>query len=200
MTKTDFLNSIQSRLEGMPEDEIQKSLDYFSEMIDDRVEDGMSEEEAVAEIGSVDDTIKEILDNIPLSKMIKAKAQTKRTLKTWQIVLLGVTSPIWVPLALTFLILIAVFYLVAWVLVVTFYAVDLSLFVSGIASFIVGIATLFRFTIWGPLMTIGGGLLLIGGSIMLFIPITKLAKKTAKLAKVIVLWIKSWFIRREKNA
>ena len=199
MTKTDFLDSIQSRLAGMPEDEIQKSLDYFSEMIDDRMEDGMAEEEAVAEMGSVDNAIKEILDDIPLSKMIRAKAQTKRTLKTWQIVLLCVTSPIWAPLVLTFFLLIVVFYLVAWVLVAVSFAVDLALFLSGIASFIVGIATLFRFAAAGPLMAIGCGLILIGGAVMLFIPLTKLAKQTAKLAKKIVLWIKSWFIRRKRN-
>lgn len=197
MTKSDFLNSIQSRLNGLPEDEIQKSIDYYSEMIDDRIEDGMSEEEAVSEIGSVDEAIKGILDNIPLSKMIKAKAKKERTLKTWQIVLISVTSPVWAPLLLTFFILIAVFYLVAWVCVIAFFAVDLALFLSGIASFIVGIATLFRFAVAGPLMAIGAGLILIGGAVMLFIPLMKLSKQTAKLAKKIVLWIKSWFIRRK---
>ena len=197
MTKSDFLNSIQSRLNGLPEDEIQKSIDYYSEMIDDRIEDGMSEEEAVSEIGSVDEAIKGILDNIPLSKMIKAKAKKERTLKTWQIVLVSVTSPIWAPLLLTFFILIAVFYLVAWVCVIAFFAVDLALFLSGIASFIVGIATLFRFAVAGPLMAISAGLILIGGAVMLFIPLMKLSKQTAKLAKKIVLWIKSWFIRRK---
>ncbi len=197
MTKSDFLNSIQSRLNGLPEDEIQKSIDYYSEMIDDRIEDGMSEEEAVSEIGSVDEAIKGILDNIPLSKMIKAKAKKERTLKTWQIVLVSVTSPIWAPLLFTFFILIAVFYLVAWVCVIAFFAVDLALFLSGIASFIVGIATLFRFAVAGPLMAISAGLILIGGAVMLFIPLMKLSKQTAKLAKKIVLWIKSWFIRRK---
>ena len=42
--------------------------------------------------------------------------------------------------------------------------------------------------------------ILIGGSVMLFIPLMKLAKVTGKLAKKIVLWIKSWFVGRKKNA
>lgn len=195
MTKADFINSIQSRLDGMPEDEIQKSVDYFSEMIDDRMEDGMSEEEAVSEIGTVDDAIKEILENIPLSKMIKARAKKERTWKTWQIVLLCVTSPVWVPLAIAFIAVLASLYIALWACVIAFFAADLAFFLSGIASFIVGIASIFSVEIAWPLMAIGAGLILIGGAVMLFIPLMKLAKQTAKLAKKIVLWIKSWFIR-----
>ena len=58
MTKQEFIDEIKSRLNGLPEEEIQKSLDYYSEMIDDRIDDGMEEEEAVGEIGSVDDAVK----------------------------------------------------------------------------------------------------------------------------------------------
>lgn len=199
MTKSEFLNSIQNRLEGMPEEEIKKSVDYFSEMIDDRMEDGMGEEEAVAEIGTVDDAIKEILDDIPLSAMIKARAKKERTLKTWQIVLISVTSPIWVPLGIAAIAVIFALYIALWACVIAFFAVDLALFVSGIASVIVGVASLFQAQIALPLMAIGAGLILIGGSVMLFIPLLKLAKQCARLAKTIVLWIKSWFIRRDRN-
>ena len=33
MTKQEFIDEIKSRLDGIPEEEIQKSLDYYSEMI-----------------------------------------------------------------------------------------------------------------------------------------------------------------------
>lgn len=200
MNKNEFLLEIQNRLEGLPEDEIGKSLDFYREMIDDRIEDGMSEEEAVSAIGSVDEVVKETLESIPLSKMIKAKTKKEGGWRAWEIVLLILGSPIWVPLMLCFLILIFVFYLVIWIIVIVFFVVDLALFVAGLASFIAGFAALFKIGAFYPLLAIGAGLILIGSSVMLVIPLVKLAKVTAKLGKKIVLWIKSWFIRRKKDA
>ena len=51
-----------------------------------------------------------------------------------------------------------------------------------------------------PFLAIGTGLILIGISVLLFIPLLKLAKVTGKLGKKTALWIKSWFVRRKKNA
>lgn len=202
MTKQEFIDEIKSRLNGLPEEEIQKSLDYYSEMIDDRIDDGMEEEEAVGEIGSVDEAVKGILEDIPLHTVIKAKTKPQRKLKAWEVVMLILGSPIWVPLLIVAIVLIFVFYLLIWVLVIVFFAVDLALFLSGIAAVTVGIAGFFypQLTIAGSFALIGAGLILIGGSVMLFIPLIKLAKVTGKLAKKIVLWIKSWFVGRKKNA
>ena len=46
----------------------------FSEMIEDRMEDGMSEEDAVAAVGSVDDIASQIIMDIPLIKIAKKRA------------------------------------------------------------------------------------------------------------------------------
>ena len=199
MKKQEFIDEIKARLEGIPEQEIQKSIDYYSEMIDDRIEDGMSEEEAVAEVGTVDDAVKAILEDIPLTQVIKAKTKPQRKLKTWEIVLLAVGSPIWVPLLITAIVLIVVLYLLIWVCVIVFWAVDLALFLAGIGAFAIGIAGLFRIDAARALLAIGGGMVLTGGSLMLVIPLVKLTKVTAKLAKKIVLWIKSLFVRKKKE-
>ncbi len=47
MIREEFLNELKNALSGMDEDEISSVLAYYSEMIDDRVEAGMSEEDAV---------------------------------------------------------------------------------------------------------------------------------------------------------
>ena len=47
MDKRTFLNSLREQLYGLSQSDIDKSLEYYSEMIDDRMEDGVSEEEAV---------------------------------------------------------------------------------------------------------------------------------------------------------
>lgn len=50
MTKAEFLAALKRAL---PEDEAEQTLAFYNEMIDDRMEDGMSEEEAVAAMGPV---------------------------------------------------------------------------------------------------------------------------------------------------
>ena len=61
MTKAEFLAELRAAISGLPEADIEKSLDFYSEMIDDRVEDGLSEEEAVAALGSVENIKTQIL-------------------------------------------------------------------------------------------------------------------------------------------
>ena len=48
MNKQEFLSALQNALAGLPKKDRQKTLAFYSEMIDDRMEDGMTEEEAVA--------------------------------------------------------------------------------------------------------------------------------------------------------
>lgn len=49
--KAEFMESLAQRLAATSEAEREKVLDYYSEMIDDRVEEGMSEEDAVRALG-----------------------------------------------------------------------------------------------------------------------------------------------------
>ena len=57
MKRNEFLSKLKERLWALPEADKQCSLDYYSEMIDDRMEDGLSEEEAVAAIGDLDEIV-----------------------------------------------------------------------------------------------------------------------------------------------
>ncbi len=200
MNKQEFLSEISQRLEGLPAEEIERSNEYFLEMIEDRMEDGMSEEEAVADIGTVDEAVEDILKDIPLTKVIKAKMKPEGKLRAWEIICLILGSPIWVPLLIVAIVLIFVWYIVIWVIVIAFFVVDLALLVSGIAAVIVGAASLIQLRPTAPFLAIGTGLCLIGISVLLFIPLLKLAKVTGKLGKKTALWIKSWFVRRKKNA
>lgn len=197
MNKQQFIDEIKLRVEGLPEEEVTKSIDYYSEMIDDRIEDGMTEEEAVEAVGTVDDAVKGILENIPLTKVIKAKTKPSRKLRVWEIVLLVIGSPIWFPLLVCAILLLVLFYCIIWIWVIAFFAVDLAFIAGGLAAFIAGIIGLFHMGPTYPLLAIGAGLFLLGGGLMLLIPLIKLAKVTGKLAKVIVLWIKSWFVPKK---
>ena len=53
MKKEAFLRALEKRLEGMSAEERARALEFCAESIDDRVEDGMDEEDAVAALGDV---------------------------------------------------------------------------------------------------------------------------------------------------
>ena len=52
MNKTEFLDALRHALGKLPSYEVEQSIAFYAEMIDDRIEDGMSEQEAVAALGS----------------------------------------------------------------------------------------------------------------------------------------------------
>lgn len=64
MTKQEFLAELRRGLSGLPQNDIEERLNFYSEMIDDRMEEGLSEQEAVDGIGSVDSVVSQILSGI----------------------------------------------------------------------------------------------------------------------------------------
>ncbi|MBR3979439.1 MAG: hypothetical protein IKJ94_07450 [Oscillospiraceae bacterium] len=108
MDKTTFLSQLQKRLKGLPEEELRQTLEYYAEMIDDRMEEGFSQEEAVAEVGTVEEIARPLLPKTP-----------RRKRKGWELALLILGFPLWFPL------LIAVF-AVAISLIASLYAVVVS--------------------------------------------------------------------------
>ena len=80
MTKMVFLLRLQAQLQGLPPQEVEERLHFYGEMIDDRMEEGVSEEEAVAAVGSVEEIVQQILADTPLTALIKEKVRPKRRL------------------------------------------------------------------------------------------------------------------------
>ena len=76
MNKQEFLASLKSSLSGLPQQEIEDRISFYSEMIDDKVEDGCPEEKVIAEIGPVDRIASQIITEIPLSTLQKQGCQT----------------------------------------------------------------------------------------------------------------------------
>lgn len=186
MNKQQFLTEISSRLKGIPEHDIKKSLDYYSEMIADRMEDGLAEADAVSAVGSVEEIVSQILsESTPL-----ILPKTRRTPKIWEIILLILGSPVWLPLLLAAAIVILAVYIVIWSAIVTLYSIDLSLAAGGIlctASAFILIAS--DYTVQAVLF-FGTGLILAGISILLFFGFNQITKYTVILSKEIFVLLK----------
>ena len=200
MNKQEFLWRLMDGLSGLPMEDIDRSLDYYSEMIDDRMEDGLSEEEAVAALGPVGEICSQILAETPLSRLVKEAVRPKRKLRVWEIVLLVLGSPVWVPLIGAALIVVVTVYLSIWAVLLSLYAADLAGAVTGLA----GVVTLFRMLSIGQIaegiLFLGGGMVCIGLAILLFFGFNQLTKGLVWVTKRCLLALKGCFVRKEAAA
>ena len=145
MTKLEFVTELREKLSGLPNQDIEERLSFYGEMIDDRIEEGRTEEEAIADIGSVDEISAQIIRDIPLTKIVKERIKTKRRLRTWEIVFLVLGFPIWFSLAVATFAVILSLYVVLWSVIVSLWAV----FVSLVACAFFGVVSGFVFTFSG---------------------------------------------------
>ena len=194
MNKNEFLTTLRERLNGLPEEDIIKSMDFYGEMIDDRVEDGMSEEEAVAALGSIEEILSQILSEVSLPKLVKEKVKPKRALKVWEIVLLILGAPLWIPILATILLTVLAIYLSVWSVIISLYAVDLSVAICGLAFVGVAVALLFDGQFVPGGVVFGAGLVCMGLAILLLFAFNMVTKGILWVSKKVLIGIKSLFI------
>lgn len=200
MTKREFLSRLNEGLSGLPQEDAAGRLAFYSEMIDDRIEDGLSEEEAVAGIGPVEKIVAQIIEETPLTTLAKEKLRPKRRLRVWETVLLVLGSPLWLSLLLTAFAVVLTVYLVIWVLVLSLWIVDLAFFAAFLGGLIEGVLFFTGSGILSGLPVLGAGLVFAGLSIFLFFLCKETTKCAAVLTKKIGSKIKSSFKgRRTQN-
>ncbi len=200
MLKQEFLAQLRTGLSGLPQDDIEERLDFYSEMIDDRMEEGLSEEEAVSEIGPVDEVIAQIVAETPLARIVKERLRPKRKIKAWEIVLLVLGSPVWVPLLIAACAVVLSVYIVVWAVIVCLWAADLTLAVSAVGGVIYGAVLIFRGSFLPGIAMIGAGLACAGLAVFWFFGCMKATRGLLLLTKKIVLGIKNRFVGKEDAA
>jgi len=192
MTKAEFIDSLIKNLNGLSEEDIKKSKDYYEEIIDDRMEDGIPEEDAVGGLGSIDEIKNQILTDVPITKIVKERMKPKRALKAWEIVLLILGSPVWIPVLAAVIVVLLVLYLCFWIVILCLYLCDFAVFVSGFGGIIGAFAQSNGFNT--GMFLAGCGIALIGAAILLFFGFTKVAQGMIFLSKKMALGIKRMFV------
>lgn len=194
MDKFDFLEGLRDKLSGLPEEDVARSIEFYSEMIDDRIDEGMTEAEAVADIGDAGEIAQEIIRTTPLAKIVKEKVKPKRSLRAWEIILLVLGSPLWISLlAAAFCVVLAV-YIVIWAVVLAFACVDLAFFATTLALFAASAGLFFEGLVSEAVMCIAAGFVMGGLSLLAMLFVKLLIKGAVWLSKMIVLGIKACFV------
>ena len=197
MTKSDFLAELNIRLNGFSREDIAASLAYYNEMIDDRIEDGASEEEAVAAMGTPAQAAAHILEDMPLGKLLKVKLSGGKKLPTWAVILLIVGSPIWIALLASIFSVVISLFSAIWSVIISLCAAWLAFAVSPLAGIFLLVASAVQGNLGGGLVLLGVGCMLGGLSIFLFKPCLFLLKGGWFLTKKLFLAIKRCFIKKE---
>ncbi len=199
MLKKEFSEELGKKLKGLPKDEIEERIAFYGEMIDDRMEEGLSEDEAVAGVGDVDDIAKQIVADVPLSKIVKEKIKPKRKMRAWEIVLLVLGSPVWIAILLSLFAVVLSLYIVWWAMVVCFwccFAVFAAAFFGGIGASVLFICQ--GHTAAGVFM-IGASVLCAGLAIFTFFGCKAATKGALILTKKIAVGIKNALIGKDRK-
>lgn len=197
MRKREFLAQLRKGLSGLPQDDIEERLAFYSEMIEDQMEEGLSEEEAVLAVGSAPEIVAQVVTEIPLVKIAKERIKPKRRLSAGEIVLLALGSPIWLSLCIAAFAVILSLYISLWAVIISLWAV----FVSFAACSIGGVLACVIFTRGGNgasgVAMLAAGIVCAGLSIFMFYGCNAATKGILILTKKIVIWIKNCFIKKE---
>ena len=199
MRKYTFLAKLQSRLSGLPQEDLEKSLEYYTELIDDRMEDGLDEEAAVRSLGSIDEIASQIFSEIPMKKIVREKVKKRGGMRAWEIVLLAVGSPIWIVLlAAAFLILLSV-YIVIWSVAIGVYSVGIAFSALAVGGTLGSVILLAVGRVGTGLLLLGTGLLSAGMSILMFFACKYTTKGMVWLSKKIWIGVKICIVGKEKK-
>lgn len=195
MNKQEFLSLLRKGLYGLPQNDIEERIAFYAEMIDDRIEEGMAETEAVAAIGSVDEIVFNAVSDTSLAKIAKERIKG-RHLKAWEIVLLALGSPIWLSLLISAAAVILSIYVSIWAVVISLWATFVSVVASSFGGIVTGIIFICIGTLYSGIATIAAGIVCSGLSIFAFYGCKALTKLIIKLTKVIAVWVKNCCIKK----
>ncbi len=178
MNKNEYLTKLTSLLQGIDKKERDKAISFYSEMIDDFIEDGLTEFEAIEKVGKPGDIAEQIITedlNRPEKTMTKGK-------KIWMRVLLILGSPLWVMLLLAAGMLLLAGCLLLFTGLVVIWLIPICVGIAGVSCLILAtISVLGSFVIMVQnlplgIIQLGVGLFATGGFALLFIATAKLGR------------------------
>ena len=188
MTKKEFMDALSWQLKALPKKEKKSSLSDYEEMIGDRIEDGMSEEAAVAAAGTPEEAAEEIFKGLSLidkARMTISKGGRTRNATKTEKVLFWLSLPILIPLVIAAVSIGLTLFIVSWALFISWCAVVAAFTLGGIGAVALGIAALARGDLAGGLLYAGAGLACAGVGLILITtvkPLFKFIKKTVKFS------------------
>lgn len=196
MTKNEFLLELENGMKDLPKEEIDERVVFYSEMIDDLIDEGLSEEDAVKKIGKVEDVVAQIVvDN----RYAKQSSTPKRRLCVWELVLLIIGAPVWGSLLISAIAVAVAIYVSVWAGIVSLWAGFVSLIACAVAGPMCGIIAICQGNGLGGIAIFSAGVVSVGVAIFGFFGCKAVTKYMVSLTKKVVLCIKNRLTKRRKQ-
>ena len=189
MNKQAFLDALYHHLKALPKAERQQHIDYYAEMIDDRMEEGFDEESAVGALGNTADIAAQIIGEAP--------QKTSKKYSVWVILLVVLGSPLWISLLLAAASVIISIYISIWAVIISLYATAVALGISSIVVFLMPLLYIPTGNVAGACLVLGAAMVLTGITILLFVSLKPVTKGTVWLTKKSFVWLKRLFVGKE---
>ena len=199
MTKQQFMEKLQAKLAGISQKDIDERISFYNEMIEDRIEEGCSEEEAVAQIGSVDEIYKQIVAEMPFTKLIKEKLKLGRKLSATEIVLIVLGFPLWLPLLLGAVVVVIALYVSFWTVIVSFWSGFVALVACAFGGGVGGVLFLVTGRAFSGVVIIALSLISVGLSIFAFYVCKIVTTYALKAGRFVVKWLKHACVQNKKQ-
>ncbi|MBO4411281.1 MAG: DUF1700 domain-containing protein [Lachnospiraceae bacterium] len=199
MNRETFLLELKEGLAGLPSKDVEERLEFYGEMIDDRREEGLTEETAVAEIGPVDEIVRQIVADTPFTKLVKEKVSSKTRMSGGAAALIILGFPLWFPLLLAAFVIVLALYIVVWAVILSLWAVELALLIATVAALAISAAYFVQGFPLPGLAMLGACLALAGISILFFFACAGMSKGILHLTKKAAVGLKTRLMRRRNE-
>lgn len=197
MNKEQFAQQLKRNLSGLPQKDLNERINFYFEMIDERMADGLSEEESVSALGSIDEITTQIISDTSLIKIARKRIRPKRHLSALEIVLLALGSPIWVSIIIaTFAIILSV-YISFWSVIISLWAAFVAILCFALCIIVSGAIFAVKSNLFKGLAIVISGLICAGLAILLYFVCSVVTKGAVSLTRKLAIWIKYHIMKKE---
>lgn len=187
MKKIEFLQTLRERLKAFQKSEVQSIIDYYEELIEEKKETGIKEEEVIASFGSIENIIPKVTADLVFTR---SSTQQTSPLKNFWIILGICASPILIPIGIALGAIVFSLVIVVFSLLISLLASEVAIIVSLIPMVISMIVSGTDFSI--IILTIG--LCLIAIAILFYLSLL-----TIQVGKKALQSINRFFSKRIKQ-
>ncbi len=221
MNKREFLSAVKIGLSYLPAEEAEERVNFLSEMIEDVMEEGLTEEEAILRIGTPEEIIKGILSEIEEEDRSDVESERgampsnnkdfesgavaptergigRKRMSGGAITLIAVGSVVWVPLLIAAFAVGFSLYAAMWSVIASLWAAFAAFAVSCPAGIAAGACMAFGGGFASGAFTVGAALICGGLAIFSFFGCLKLTALTCTFTKRIFIWLGTCFKRGDR--
>ena len=144
MKRQDFIQSLRAKFSALPRKEIEDRINFYNEMIDDRIEAGLTEEEAISEIITSENFISQMEERFSTLKISNKATKSTSRWNTWKIVLLVLGSPIWLSLIISCVAIVISLYVSLWAVIASIWAAFAAFAVAAPGGVIGSLTLIFQ--------------------------------------------------------